>query len=595
MSDRRATDDGFTLVEIMVALGIFLVVMTAVLPLMVAAVKGAASAGQATEQKGVVEGQFERMRNLPWHVAPNAGQFIDVLDRYYPNRTAPTATVNATACAGFPASGWTGYVQTSARCSYEPAYGDATHPNAFYRTVETVDPEGPGAYLVVTDVQFLTSVAPVSPASYSPAPVAVPSGYDTTQQGSDTPISQEVGVTVTAFDLRSSTPKPFTDYTQIAEDVRSPKRVQAVAETAAIELTGVTRQGTSVGVTAGSLDLNGFLAKLSSASGRLSAVEARQGSNDPVGLQAGPFTASAPAKLPPAVGTEAGDLTTPAQCDFICWGTTWYSGQTTTSDVTVSSTNGLPLVGSSTAPVQAGIQGGIPAGSTALGFSNTPVAEREYYRRADLGLVTDSLVTVASTATSLSGCGASGSGEALGRGYVNTSATTVTSCAETGASTVSLFPTKDRPAGVLDVKLDYARTSCSSAHGGARSAVATYSVTVTAHGPGGGTLSKTFKDTDSQTARDDAVTALLDYSVVGGLPLDQYVASLTPAVATTSTTVASTASASVPAALTLVSTDMRNKEPYDPSGSATTSYTHDEDSTFTLRLGAVSCQALDAR
>ncbi len=92
-------DDGFSLIEVVVALGVFLVVMTAVLPLIVGGLRGTARAGQVTEQKGVVEAQLERMRNLPWHVAPNAGQFIDVLDRYFPNLTAPTVTVNATTCA----------------------------------------------------------------------------------------------------------------------------------------------------------------------------------------------------------------------------------------------------------------------------------------------------------------------------------------------------------------------------------------------------------------------------------------------------------------------------------------------------------------
>lgn len=289
-------DDGFSLIEVVVALGVFLVVMTAVLPLIVGGLRGTARAGQVTEQKGVVEAQLERMRNLPWHVAPNAGQFIDVLDRYFPNLTAPTVTVNATTCAGLPAAGWKGYVTTTARCPYEPA-----SPGTFYRTVETIDPAGPGSYLLVTDVQFLSSTATGS-SGYGPTPAAMPTVYNAAAQGSDTPVSQQVGVTVTAFDLRLPTPTPFTDYTQIAENVRSPQRVQTVAQTAAIELTGVRhlpgdpdQVGDTVGVTVGTLDLNGFLAKLGSASGRLSAVEARWSSDDPKGLQSGFLTATAAA------------------------------------------------------------------------------------------------------------------------------------------------------------------------------------------------------------------------------------------------------------------------------------------------------------
>ena len=52
MSDPKTPDDGFSLIEVIVALGLFLLVMTAVLPLMIGGLRGAARAGQVTEEKG---------------------------------------------------------------------------------------------------------------------------------------------------------------------------------------------------------------------------------------------------------------------------------------------------------------------------------------------------------------------------------------------------------------------------------------------------------------------------------------------------------------------------------------------------------------
>ena len=129
------------MIEVIVAMGIFLVVMAAVFPQVMAGIRGTSRASQLTEAKGVIEAQLELMRNLPWHVAPDAGDYIDVLDRYYPDLGVAATTVTTATCAGLPDdTSWTGYVKaTSARC---PEY--ETTSGAFFRTVEVVDPAGPG-------------------------------------------------------------------------------------------------------------------------------------------------------------------------------------------------------------------------------------------------------------------------------------------------------------------------------------------------------------------------------------------------------------------------------------------------------------------
>ena len=124
------------------ALGILMVVMSAVLPQIIVGIRGAAVADSMTAAKGIVEAQMEKMRNLPWHVAPSAELRIDVLDRYFPNLTAPSNTsfacLEADGSVRVPATTRTGYVSGTTRCAYEPLNGP------FYRTVELVDPAGAG-------------------------------------------------------------------------------------------------------------------------------------------------------------------------------------------------------------------------------------------------------------------------------------------------------------------------------------------------------------------------------------------------------------------------------------------------------------------
>ena len=118
-------DDGFALIEILVSLGIFLVVMTALLPQLIVGIKSTATARMVTQAKGVTQGQLERMRNLPFHVARDAGEYLDVLDFYYRDTVAPSTAATCRSDGRYvaPATGWRGYVAGTARCDYEPQTG----------------------------------------------------------------------------------------------------------------------------------------------------------------------------------------------------------------------------------------------------------------------------------------------------------------------------------------------------------------------------------------------------------------------------------------------------------------------------------------
>ena len=175
-------DSGFTLVEIIVALGVMLTVMVAVLPQLVV---GLRSAGTA---RLVAQGELERMRGMPYNVGPSAGPYVDVLDIYYPDLTPPTATPVCGPSDAFnqPQASWTGYVPTGGtRCSYEPQNG------AFYRSVRpAVSTPGLGPFVVVTATQFLSADLP-------PVAATPPAGYNTLYDATDVPPEAQIGVTVT--------------------------------------------------------------------------------------------------------------------------------------------------------------------------------------------------------------------------------------------------------------------------------------------------------------------------------------------------------------------------------------------------------------
>ena len=96
VESRCRRDDGFTLVEIVVALAIVMVVAASLLPQLVAGIQATSTARTISQAKGVVQGQLDRMRNLPYYVSPAAGDHKDVLDYYFRNAGQPEVGVPAT-------------------------------------------------------------------------------------------------------------------------------------------------------------------------------------------------------------------------------------------------------------------------------------------------------------------------------------------------------------------------------------------------------------------------------------------------------------------------------------------------------------------
>ena len=71
MADRRARlhDDGFTLIEVMIALGIFVVMVTSLLPMFAGGIRSVSTADREGVVKGLLQQEVERLRGLPYRVS----------------------------------------------------------------------------------------------------------------------------------------------------------------------------------------------------------------------------------------------------------------------------------------------------------------------------------------------------------------------------------------------------------------------------------------------------------------------------------------------------------------------------------------------
>jgi type II secretory pathway pseudopilin PulG len=566
------------MIEVIVSLGILMVVVTALLPQLIVGIKSTGTARLVTQAKGVAQGELEKMRNLPYHISPEAGDFRDVLDFYYRNVAAPTMTPSCKTSGGYavPETSWSGYVSaTGTRCDYEPS-------GAFYRRVSEVPTAVAGAkFTVVVATQFLSGGTP-------PQPVTPTSGYDTQTISGSRPAASQIGVTVTVLYSDRTTVRPVSTYTQISDRPTTTTRVRAEANITAVEVGSVTTGNGPVSLSAGLLKLAGSLTYASTVNANLAATSA--------GLATGEQAsgASRTVAAPPTSSTEvvnavAGSLATTG-CDIACWGATKL-------DVApLSAAAGLPQAGSPTAPMQSLLTDTTVNNGISFGNSSADLY------RAGLKLTPPLLrMHSAGTATASgisAGCVPGGSGTSsyiTAGGYLRTTAvndslapSTVESCAVARTSSISLFPTDFAPNGIVVVELTHANARCmvqTAAHTPTVSydyqAVVKYwdgaayqTLTTIAPGMSG----------DPLEALDLSTTSVGD-----GKTLGTYIASWS---ALTSTEITQTASAGT-AQLTLPGIITIASQPVRPDTNSADGL--DATSVVSVAVGALGCLAEDRR
>jgi type II secretory pathway pseudopilin PulG len=576
-ADRIRRDAGFTLVEIIVALGILMLVVVALLPQLVVGIRSTATAREISQAKGEAQGQLDRMRNLPFHVAPAAGDYRDVLDFHFRNLMPPAVTPTCSTSGGYasPQTGWVGYVSTTAtRCSYEPS-------GPFYRSARIVPASsGSSGFTVVVNTQFLSGATP-------PLPVSPPAGYDTQTTNGARPASSQLGITVTILYTTRGTLRPVSTYTQISDQPASPTRIKVEAAVATLEVGSVTSANTGKGpvsLTAGLLNLTGSLSYASTVSGNLRGTTA--------GLATGEQSSGASASVaaPPSlaattVNAVGGSLWT-SGCSIACW------GGTRLDVASLSADQGLPNAGTAAAPMQSLLTDTVNGG---ISFGNS--LSDNY--RAGLGL-TLPLVRLdpnaAPAASGIStGCavGATGAQSYIaGSGYLRSSLSpehAVESCAVGRTSSISIFPTDFAPRGVVLLELRKASARC-LVSGTTHTSSATHDFeAVVKYFDGAeyqiaGTATPA-NDSDPLDALDLAATA-----VGGGKFLSDYIASWSSLTGgeVVRTEEAGLAKVQLPGVVTIASQPVRPVPDLEVT-------TGDPTSTVSVTLGALSCSAQDER
>lgn len=443
----RPEDDGFSLIEVVVAIGLVGLLVAAVLPAVVLGIRSNAVATTNTQARGLAQAEMERMRNLPFHIARNAGEFVDVLDYYFPNTTAaPSITCRDGDRWRIPTATWKGYVTSTAataRCAWEPPAGP------FYRQVRQE-----GRFTVVTATQFLTNATP-------PTVVTPAAGYrnvGSVTAGQDSPPALQVAARVTVFANDLGTRQPVTSATQIGRRDLSVTRVASSVDVTALEIGTTTEDGLPLTLAVGSVDLGAEVTTTSEARATLAAALTGLGT----GQQAGgaQLSAVAPSDGSAAGTSSPGGSLDPLQgCELACWGNTSQSG------ASLSTADGLPNVGSPSAPVTTTLGNGTENG---LGIGQG----KDVTYLPDLRLL-DQLVRLekgpgvkAGVSTSCTPDETGSTVRARAGGWLTTTDPgptnngVVQACGAARADTLSLFPTEFASGGVLQVRLENSRAFC---------------------------------------------------------------------------------------------------------------------------------------
>jgi prepilin-type N-terminal cleavage/methylation domain-containing protein len=567
-------DGGFSLIEVVVALGILSLVLVAVLPQLVTGIRATSSARGVSQAKGVAQGQLDRMRNLPFFIAHDAGDYRDVLDYYYKNLTAAAApTCTSGGSYVLPTTASTGYVATGAtRCSYEPAAG-----TAFYRTVTTTAAStGTDGYTMVVDTQFLSNATP-------PVAVTPSTGYDSQTTTNDSPPASQIGVTVTVLQSRRGTVKPVSTYTQIAKRLTSTTLVRAEGDARTIDIGSVTADGVPLALSAGLVSLTGGVSFASTAGANVAATSGSLATGESAtGASA---TLSAPPAASAVAGSSAAGSLSTAGCSYACW------GSTTSTALSVTAANAEPTIGSSTSPAQV-----LSTDNTnnVLSFGNALTAAG--YRPALL--LSPPLVRMDPTAgkvgSALSGCAASSSGTNAylsAGGYLSTATTTPTveSCMVARATALELFPTTFAPHGVVRIELTSASARC-LVSGSSHTPTATADYTAVVSYWNGTTYVTAATVVPGQTTDQLDAVPLTTSVGSGALTLGHYISSWSALTPDQVVKVSSSARAQVkvPGVVKIVSQPVR-------SDTTSTTGASDATSAVSVTVGALSCRAEDGR
>ena len=546
------TDEGFSLVEVMVAMLIFAVVAVASLGFITTSMTATALGRTETVAKNLNQERLEGMRNMPFFQHANVSVVPDLLDTYYTSTSAPAAS---TAADGFVAT-------TGAR---DTSKGDPT-AGPFYRRVFAAP--GPVGFTQRVTTQFMSDATTVMP---------VPVFVSTSTGPTGLPPSPTVSVRVTTlWTGGDGKQKRFTVESQIAEAAAKFPLVTLQGRLSMLRVAGVLPGPQELLAEAGVLNLDGSLSTTAVSSAKAQGVFASIANAVRADGATGTLAAPPSSTLNVAsVGPKT--LGSPEVAAF--------SGSAVNA-LAVSSDGGQPAAGTPTAPVTAVLQ------SNGLGS--------DYFRATNRPDTTTRLGLLGAAVVATDDCSGNcdavrASGRVTSLGGASHSATAELTGAVRG--TVALLPTVQSPAGLIQVTLSSFSLNCTSAVGVSPPSKVTVSFAGTVKHRTYDPISKVYgysspiaissaNVTDPLAGIDLATVVGVDSTPAAGvLRLSDYVeswSSLSSTAINGFTVVAgngTAASINVPGVFTFDSKPLRS----------------DVDSTVGVQLGAASCVAGDIR
>lgn len=426
---RPASDEGFTLAEVITALMIFGVIAAALIPMLISATRLATIAKLSTQAKQLSVERVESMRNLPYYVAFDNGQYRDILDIYFRDLQAAGALEVNDPCTA------RAYIAASYtyRCTINPISGYAK-------------------FRQVIDVQFLTAERVV---------VVPRATYNARLSNLDIPISSLLGITITTSWDAPGSAKSSVLRTEIANASPAARQVVSAAGATALKVASTLSSGQVVQLQAGMFNADGALSTAASAAH--STVGAQAGYLSGTTVQGAAVSASAPADEnggSSAAGTQRLD---PANCFPVCFGNSSVTGDTWSKVST-----GLPIVSTSASPAEGRLLRSDVSDEGGVAFSNATLGEQD----SALMLNTTRPMVFFTD-------GASGDITAQGSGYLAATKNPNSVRAHASAYTrrLRVLPTTFASDGLIRVRLNSASIDCNNV-GAAGVVTAAWDVTV---------------------------------------------------------------------------------------------------------------------
>ncbi len=432
----RGTSEGFSLVEVMVAMLIFAIVAMTGLSLIVSALSATGRARTEGVAKNLGQERLETMRNLPYSVSASVSTSVqDLLDIYY------TSTSTAA-----PNTASTGYVSdTGAR---DVAKGDPASGAFFRRILADADIEGFAGFSQRVTAQFMKDQSTVLP----------PTTFISSSTSTDgLPPASTIAVTVTTVWQANGKPQRFTVYSQIAEATSKPPLVTLQARLSTLRFSGVLPSARELVVEAGIVNLDGSLSNSTSASA------VAQGGMAAIANGARVDGAKESLAAPPDA-TKA-DVSAGVRTLTDASSTVAQLSTSLASGMNVAASGGKPRAGTSTVPVAGSLYGGGFGGSDLVfAAGNAPDLTSRLALKGDLARVlvpscTGSCVAVQGSGQLDSTTGATHSATSKLAGKVG--------------GTIAVLPTVTSPAGLLKVTLTSFSMTCDSRAGASPPASAT--------------------------------------------------------------------------------------------------------------------------